>query len=240
MTEVRSVLLYIPKIDFQKVQTRIDETLDPFERNPHIAAFGQTGTGKTYLIRYGLLPLRPLARTVVFDVKGIHSRGWNGYGTPVNELPPAFFGEGTGLANAEYRLIVEPDRDDAKAQVGGAFRQILNEGHCRVVIDESKRIVDREQLGLKSGIEELIQVGREAGISLIVGAQTTALGSAALKDQPGFVFIGHVPQKARELAEIIGGGSDLMHVIRHIKNRQFLYYDPWDDGMMCLTTLEGL
>jgi hypothetical protein len=231
--------LVIPDVDFRKVQTRIDETWDPYERNPHIVAFGQTGTGKSYLIRHGILPLRPLARKLVIDVKGIHNRTWDGYGTPVSELPPAFSGDGTGLVRAEYRLIVETDKDDARTQVGAVIRQILSEGHCIVVIDESKRIVDREQLGLKSAIEELIQVGREAGISVIVGAQTTALGSAALKDQPGFVLIGHVPQKSRELAEIIGGGPELVNVIRRIKNRHFLYYDPWDDGIMGMTIMNG-
>lgn len=230
-------MLDIPTIDFRRVQTRIDNTWDPNERNPHFIVISKTGTGKSFLIRHGILPLRPLARTVVIDVKGIHNQTWRGYGTTVTELSPAFFGEGTGLARAAYRLIVEPDKNDAKAQIGKALRLILNEGHCIVVIDESKRIVDPGQLGLKSAIEELIQVGREAGISVIVGAQNTKLGSAALIDQPGYVLIGQLPHKARELAEIIGGDKELISIIRKIKNRQFLYYDAWDDGMICLTTM---
>lgn len=225
------------EIDFRKVQTRIDETWDPNEGNPHFLIPAKTGSGKSYLIRYGLLPLRPLARKVIIDVKGIHNRTWEGYGTPVTELPPEFIGGGSGLIGAEYRLVVEEDRDDAREQVDAAIRQILKEGHCIVVIDESKRIVDRQQLGLSSAIELLIQSGRESGVSVIVGAQTTSLGSAALKDQPGYVFVGKLPQKARELAEIIGGDSQTQNVIRHIVNRQFLYYDPLDERYMGLTTV---
>jgi hypothetical protein len=235
--------MVIPPVEFELIQGRIDRLCDPYARNPQIAVFGSTGSGKSHIIRYGLLPIRPLARTLVIDVKGLHSRTWDEYGTPVTELPAGFFGNGTGPTRAQYRLIVEQDRESAQIQLRQVFAQIRSEGHCRVILDESRRVTEREQLSLGSAVEDLISTGRESGITLILGAQSVAYAVPSLKDQPAAMLIGagqgKVPRYASELAQMAGYGKEIISVFQQIRQRQFLYIDTWESGIIGMTEMRG-
>jgi hypothetical protein len=217
--------LAVPVVPFGKVQGRMHRYWDPFERNPHVGIFGITGAGKSHLIRYGILPLRHWSRTVVIDVKDDRDSVWSDYGQPVAELPRAFFRSGDG---ARWRVIV--DRANAHAQLKRVFDQIRDEGHCVVVVDESRSITEREQVGLGSVVENLILEGRGIGVTLIMGAQSTAWAVSALKDQPAVLFIGQTSgeDQALALAKMAGHGRDLAHVIGRIPARQWLYRDLWD------------
>ncbi|MGI8451166.1 MAG: hypothetical protein ACR2MP_29085, partial [Streptosporangiaceae bacterium] len=161
------VPLAVPDVPFGQVQGRITRLWDPFESNPHFAVFGITGSGKSHLIRYGILPMRAYSRTVIIDVKDDRDSVWSGFGTPVTELPKAFAGTGDGPAKCRYRVVV--NRADPKPQLLRVFDQIRDEGHCLVVVDESRSITEREQIGLGSVVENLIQVGRGIGVTLIMG-----------------------------------------------------------------------
>src|SRR6266700_1025369 len=101
------VPLAVPVIPFNRVQSRISRLWDPFERNPHIAVFGTTGSGKSHLIRHGILPLRQYSRTLVIDMKDNRDSVWAGFGKPVTELEPAFFHTGNKEHPAVWRLIVD-------------------------------------------------------------------------------------------------------------------------------------
>lgn len=229
--------MIIPDVNFKLVQNRINKLWDPFERNPMIAVFGYTGSGKSYLIRHGILPIRKAARTVVIDIKSARGKTWNGYGTIVRELPKAFNGDGTGEYNqSQYRLVAYSDKDDAKSQIKRALAQIRNEGHCIIVIDDSRKVTEREQLNLGSDVEDLILTGRELGISIVLGAQSPTWAVSAIKDQPGAFFLGSVPMKAKELSEIAGRGTDLIPTLRTIKARSFVYVDTWENGIIGTTT----
>jgi hypothetical protein len=235
-----TVPLAVPAVPFGQVQGRIARLCDPFERNPHFAVFGTTGSGKSHLIRYGILPIRAHSRTVVIDVKDDRDSVWSGFGTPVTELPQAFAGTGDGPVKSRYRVIV--NRADAQAQLRRVFDQIRDEGHCLVVVDESRSITEREQIGLGSVVENLILEGRGIGITLIMGAQSTAWAVSSLKDQPAALFIGQTrgTQQAKALAEIAGHGRELAATIGRIPARQWLYADAWDGpGMLALTTPGG-
>jgi hypothetical protein len=232
-----TVPLAVPVVPFDQVQGRISRLWDPFELNPHFAVFGTTGSGKSHLIRHGILPMRAYSRTVVIDVKDDRDSVWTGFGTPVTGLPPAFCRTGEGPARAQYRLIV--DRANAQTQLRRFFDQIRNEGHCVIVVDESREVTEREQIGLGSVVENLILTGRGIGITLIMGAQSTAWAVSALKDQPAALFIGQTrgTQQAKALSEIAGGGRELAATIGQIPARQWLYADGWDGpGMLALTT----
>lgn len=228
--------LAVPEITFNRIQGRIARLWDPFERNPHIAVFGTTGSGKSHVIRYGILPLRAYSRTVVIDVKDDRDSVWSGFGTPVDELPQAFVGTGDGPAKSRYRLIV--NRADAQRQLRRAFDQLRDEGHCIVVVDESRSITEREQVGLGSIVENLILEGRGLGITLIMGAQSVAWAVSALKDQPACLLIGQtVGQKqALELAKMAGYGQDLAQVIARIPARRWLYRDLWEGAPILALT----
>lgn len=224
--------LPVPLVPFGRIQGRMSRLWDPFERNPHVAVFGITGSGKSYLIRYGILPLRAYSRTVVIDVKDDRDSVWSGWGTPVAELPQAFRGQ--------YRVIV--NRANAQPQLRRTFDQLRNEGHCLIVVDESRSITEREQVGLGSVVENLITEGRGIGITMIMGAQSTAWAVASLKDQPAALFIGQTRgiEQPKTLAGIAGHGRELAATIGRIPARQWLYTDAWEGpGMLALTTPPG-
>jgi hypothetical protein len=211
---------------------------DPFERNPHIAVFGISGSGKSWLIRYGILPLRAYTRTVLIDVKDDRDSTWEGYGHPVTELPAAFFKTGNGDSErpCTWRVIV--DRSNAQAQLRRIFDQIRNEGHCLLVIDESRSITEREQMGLGSVVENLILEGRGLGITVIMGAQSSAWAVASLKDQAACLLIGQTSDQdqALKLAKIAGYGRNLSPVIEQIPARQWLYRDKWEGASILALT----
>lgn len=211
---------------------------DPSQRNPHVAVFGVSGAGKSHLIRYGLLPIRQDSRTVIIDAKSDRDSVWTGCGVPVDELPRAFHGAGDGERSARYRLVL--DRSDPKRQIRRALEQIRDEGHCLVIVDESRSITEREQLGLGSLVENLILEGRGLGITMILGAQSTAWAVSALKDQPTTVFVGLTGSmaQARELAGIVGYGRELAPTIKTIPGRTWLYSDRWEgDPLLGMTQL---
>ena len=232
--------LAVPPVPFGRIQGRMSRLWDPFERNPHIGVFGITGSGKTHLIRHGILPLREYSRTVVIDVKDDRDSVWSGWGQPVAELPPAFFRSGD---RARWRVVV--DRRNAQAQLRRVFDQVRDEGHCVVVVDESRSITEREQVGLGSVVENLILEGRGIGVTLIMGAQSTAWAVSALKDQPAALFIGQTSgqDQALALAKMAGGDFDAARIrelaltIGRVESRQWLYRDKWEGPVMLgLTT----
>lgn len=218
----------VPNVPFGQVQGRMARLWDPFERNPHIAVFGTTGSGKTHLIRYGILPLRAYSRTVVIDVKDDRDSVWSGFGKTVTELPRAFSVTGESEHAARWRLVV--DRRNAQAQLRRVFGQIRDEGHCVVVIDESRSITEREQTGLGSVVENLILEGRGLGVTMIMGAQSTAWAVPSLRDQPAALFIGQTAgqDQPKALAGLAGYGRELAEVISRIPARTWLYRDLWD------------
>ena len=220
-----TIPLAVPLVPFGRIQGRMSRLWDPFERNPHIGVYGITGSGKSYLIRYGILPLRQYSRTVVIDMKDDRDSVWSGFGAPVTELPPAFFESGDF---SRWRIVV--DRRNAQAQLRRVFDQIRDEGHCVVVVDESRSITEREQVGLGSVVENLILEGRGLGITLIMGAQSTAWAVSALKDQPAVMLVGQTSgqDQALALAKIAGYGRDLAATIGRIPARQWLYRDLWE------------
>lgn len=230
--------LIVPTIPFPTVQNRMRRLWDPFQRNSHIAVFGVSGAGKSHLIRYGILPVRQYSRQVIIDMKADRDSVWEGCGTPVYELPKAFADTGDGTVSSRYRLIV--DRSNPQRQIKTALQQIKDEGHCVVVIDESRSVTEREQLGLGSLVENLILEGRGLGISIVIGAQSTAWAVSSLKDQPTTFFIGLTGgmTQAAELAKITGFGKELAPVINRIPGRQWLYGDRWeDDRILAMTSL---
>jgi hypothetical protein len=219
--------LAVPSVSFGQIQGRMARLWDPFERNPHVAVFGITGSGKSYLIRRGILPLRRDSRIVVIDVKDDRDSVWTGFGKPVTELPPAFFLTDDREYPAVWRVIV--DRRNAQAQLRRIFDQIRDEGHCVVVVDESRSITEREQVGLGSVVENLITEGRGLGVTMIMGAQSTAWAVASLKDQPAVMFIGQsAGDQPLALAKMAGYGRELAQVIGRIPAREWLYRDLWD------------
>jgi hypothetical protein len=79
-------------------------------------------------------------------------------------------------------------------------------------------------------VENLILEGRGIGVTLIMGAQSTAWAVSALKDQPAVMFVGQASgiDQAMALAKLAGYGRELAVVIGDIPARRFLYRDKWE------------
>jgi len=227
-----TIPLAVPLIPFSRVQGRMIRLWDPFRRNSHIVVYGFTGSGKSHLIRYGILPLRRYSRTVVIDMKDDRDSTWSGFGTPVAELPPMFFDSGDF---SRWRIIV--DRSNPQSQLRRVLDQIRTEGHCVVVLDETRSVTEREQAGLGSVVENLITEGRGLGVSMIMGAQSLAWATSALKDQPATMFVGQLGgEQPLAVAKLIGHGRELAATIRGLPEHRFLYHDRWPGGPMLALT----
>jgi hypothetical protein len=226
----------VPLVQFSRIQGRVNRLWDPFERNAFMVAVGITGSGKSHLIRHGILPLRAYSRTVVIDVKEDRDSVWTGYGKPVTELGPAFFRTGDSEHPAVWRVIV--DHSSAQAQLRRIFDQIRSEGHCVLVMDESRSITEREQTGLGSVVENLITESRGLGVSMIMGAQSSAWAVSAFKDQAACLWIGQTSgqDQALALAKMAGYGRGLAPVIEQIPARRWLYRDKWEGASILALT----
>lgn len=219
----------VPTVPFEVIQGRMARLWDPFERNPQVAVYGFTGAGKSYLIRYGILPLRKFSRIVLFDVKGdTGDNPWTGWGTPADELAPEFTGH--------VRLIVR--RADMKRQIRAALDLIREEGHCVVVIDDMRSVTEREQAGQASMVDNLATEGRGMGITMVMGTQSTAYAVPSMKDQPAAFFIGQMRNldQAKNLADITGHGRALIPAINHVPSRSFIYGDAWGSSPILAQT----
>lgn len=229
MTAVSEIL--VPDVPIAQIQGRMNRLWDPFARNSFIALVGVQGSGKSYLIRNAILPLCSRERIVVIDVKDGRDSAWYGFGKPATELEPAFFvsGDDDDDYPCAWRVLV--DRKNAQAQLRKVFDQIRSEGHCVLVMDDSRSITEREQVGLGSTVENMITDGRALGISVIMGAQSSAWAVSAFKDQSGCLMIGQTrgQDQALALAKMAGYGRDLSPVINRIPAQRWLYSDQWED-----------
>lgn len=230
--------LSVPRVPFDRVAARLDHFWDPSVRNVTQVLVGPTGSGKSHLIRYGLLPVRPNERVVILDSKGGNGDHiWHGW-QATSELQRGFGKdrEGSGPNGLHFRFVVEPS--SAKQQVRAFLRQILTEGHCVVIIDEARSVSDGEQIGARSDLERLILEGRSAGVSVILGSQDIAYLPPAVRSQPATLWLGRQRnlKMARVLADLSGYGRELIEAIATIPPRSWLYTDSHEsDPILALT-----
>jgi hypothetical protein len=219
----------IPRIPITSVQARIDRFWNPAERGVHHVLIGPSGSGKSYLIRHGILPVRPHARVVVIDTKGGTDPVWNGY-TPVAELPAAFGSErdGGGPHGLLYRLVVDPA--DARRQVRRALDQVRTEAHAVLVVDDLRSVVEGEQIGARSALERVILETRSSGVTALLGSQDASWLPTSVKSQPAVLWIARQRnlKVARELADLSGWGKGLAGPITQIPPRSWIVTDAWD------------
>src|ERR1700732_1552894 len=95
----------IDVIPITDVMKRVAKFGNPFLWNPHHGLLGPSRSGKSYLIRHGIISAWPDDRIVVIDVKPGGERTWNGWGNDVLTLPSGF-GRGSN-DRAHYRIMVQ-------------------------------------------------------------------------------------------------------------------------------------
>lgn len=228
----------IPNVPFDKVARRIARYWNPDEYNPHKGILAPTGGGKSYLIRYGLLPIVPRARVVLIDVKPGGEKTWRGWGNDVTEIHPKFGLGPDGTAN--YRIMLQPG-SEGKAQVKRVLNIVATEGNTVLIMDDSRKITAHAPaLGYANDVDALITDGRSIGITVILGAGTTTWSVGGLREQCGSYFLGmtNSARQRKEFADISGLPSEARSALDTLKPRQFLYCDRFgDDVCLAITSL---
>lgn len=228
----------IPYVPFEALSNRIKYYWNPLEYNPHKGLFAPTRSGKSYLIRHGLLSIVPNSRTVLIDVKPGGEPTWHGWGNQVEELKHGFARGSDGTYN--YRVMLKPNRDEGKEQVQRILDMILAEGETILVMDDSRKITAHTpQLGMSNHVDELITDGAGIGISVILAANSTTWATPTLRDGCGIYFMGHATNEEQRAAysKVIGLPKQYQPALSSLGRRQFLYSDQYDGELrLAITT----
>jgi len=218
----------IPRLPWEVVEARMDRYWRP-DTAPHVAVFAATRAGKTHLITHHLLPLCAGDRVLIIDVKG-DDGAWDGYGKPVSGLTPAFGrdAEGGGPIGMWFRLIVNlKDIAAARRTVKRALEQVEAEGHCIVIIDESRTVCDPKYLNCMSEVESILMRGGSRNLSLVIAAQSIGYAPVSVKDQASFILVGHTidAERQKRLLDVLGMPRSALPALQGIQQRSWLYVD---------------
>lgn len=230
----------IPSLDFASVANRLRRYWIPSEYNPHIGLIGSSRSGKSYLIRHGILPIADGARIVVIDVKPGGSRTWAGWGDTETRIEKGFFLNADG--NAHYRMILRPG-DTSKTEIRRVLNLIANEGDCIVVIDDVPRITaNTPNLGLSGEVNQLVTLGAESNITVILGGNSQVDTPSSLRNQCGRYFYGHMQNQEtiKKVSGYINLPMECITAISSLHDHRFLYADQYSDEMaLAITRLEA-
>ena len=206
------------------------------ELAPHHSIMGQNGSGKSYLIVHGLLPLCVDDKVLIIDNKGddpvLNASG----AKPVKKLPKNIrritFDDGKPKA-AWYRLVVSDNLAQAQDQVGNALGQVYKEGEWVVVLDETRAISDPKSpgLGLQPELDRLWLRGRSRRIPVIASTQAPRWVPSSFYDQCQFAWCSRI-RDDRAHVRIQEIGSMTKAYIPHIaaiRKRRWLYMDDEED-----------
>jgi hypothetical protein len=222
----------IGNVEFSKIAARIANHLNPFDYNTHHSFRAITRSGKSHLIRYGILPLMGMSRIVVIDIKPGGSRVWNDYGNDVTELKSGF-GKGPD-GTPHYRLLAH-----SREQTEQFLRMISNDGSCVIVFDDSRRITaNKPDFGLGSYVDELMTIGGEIGITIIICANSTVWSTSGLRDQCSTNWIGQMPNEDERNAFIKQAGlpKTILPILGTLPPHQFVYSDRHDGKLKLAIT----
>jgi hypothetical protein len=147
-----------------------DPNSPPFAWNvgEHVSIIGDTGTGKSYVLARGLLPLREYV--VVFLTKRDErdTKLWKDAGYH-------FIREAKGIDDTRYsRFVLQPKYEKQAIEGYRLLERVYRQGRWTVVIDE---FLLAERLGLREQIERLFTQGRSDKVSVVVGQQRPVVTS---------------------------------------------------------------
>ncbi len=179
----------------------------------HVAAVGDTGTGKTFLISK-LVALRNYV--IVFRSK------------PDDIRFPGFKIARTARAMSdmyETRILLAPKYEHQMREGYAMLERVWKEGGWTVVIDELWYVEKRLRLGQM--VERLLTQGRSKDISVIVGMQRPAQISRFAISQTTHLFSFRV--EGRDLMTIKESTTPrIVEPIRTLAGHQFVYYNRKD------------
>lgn len=208
------------------------------EETGHISIIGLTGSGKSYLVRHGILPLVKWDRVLILDMKG-DDRTLRGLGKPVKQLPTwqrslrQMIMQDEPMGNW-YRLKVFDNIDHAQLQVHEALSRIWREGEWILVVDEVRALIDTPSngwgLNMGNWWNRIMMRGRSRGIGVINNTQEPAWVKSLFYTQASFTAIGKIEDvRAHKRIGEIGAHPGMIPHLPTIKNRRFLFTDNLED-----------
>jgi hypothetical protein len=244
--------LVAPEVIAGRLQRRV---LGSLSDNPHIGVIGPSRSGKDHFVRFVILGLaKPLAKTVVFDVKPFHARGpkcapdcsqrgdatWCGWGTDV--------GEGCQLERMpehpgpkRYRVLVPGGYDAGRAAVvsligdGDQLGQLAAVREVMIVLSDAGRLTEpkaRGGLALGGPLSRLMSEGASTAVPVVACSTSDKWAESSIKDQTPTKLIGGITGKqARDnVANLAGLPSYARPALDSLPARHFVYCDHADGG----------
>jgi hypothetical protein len=226
----------------------------------HCSIFAPTDSGKTHLIRRGLLPLfqrypvlwvlyKPRDATIGGMGRKVRSfPTWDQrvrYSTrPVDspkwESDPEWF----VLMLPGFRWTASSKHENAswvraRKLAGEAIDRAFREGGWVLVIDEVRAFSDAEppSLALSAVLENSWQRGRSQPLTIIAATQAPSKAPYSMYDQPRHVYLGRTLDVGRfQRISEIGGNTELIkQILPTLEAREFLYVDRRNNVMMIVT-----
>lgn len=180
----------------------------PWKIGEHIAAVGDTGTGKTYLVSE---LLRARKYVVVFRTK------------PDDIKFPGFKKVRKAEAMDDVyasRLLLTPAYERQSWEGWHALERVWRQGNWTVVIDE---LWYAEKIGLKEPIERLLTQGRSKGISVVIGMQRPAQISRFAISQCTHLFTFRVDGRDADTIKL-ATTPRIIPAIESLQGHDFAYY----------------
>jgi hypothetical protein len=211
-----------------------------WEVGMHVSIVTKTNGGKSFLVRYGLLPIWLDYRSLVFDAKNDRKDTLYGLGKEVHSYPADETEEG-GPDTPDwriYRLIVPPFEFDptkrdteglkkARLVAGRALDRAYHVGGWLVVLDETRPFVDPQTaygLGLRGVVENVWQRGRTREVTLVACTQEPTWMPSSFYSQPALIYIGAEVDVENEHVKYLGNGARemLRAVVPSLEQNEFL------------------
>lgn len=214
-----------------------------WQRGQHVAIMAPTGTGKSYLVSHGLLPMWDHSLTI--DPKPsdpdnlAHARWLGAKLTPTYPQPHLGHLWGKDPYPDKHYWINPPFgalQSNLDAALDGVWQSAKNGKGWVVYIDEIKLICARRPDGhdLAHHVTRMLRYGRARGITVIGGTQSPRYlgpGMSDFMDQPRYVFLGKTKDAAvvERYAEISGLGRKLgMAVVPKLGKHSWWLIGPDD------------
>lgn len=222
----------VPRETWKATRAYVSQQWQP-DSNPHHCVIAQTRSGKSTMIRRGILPMVPRDRVLILDSKGGRDQTWAGCGKSVRAFPSKLRRQlvDDRAGAFWYRLVIPSNTAEARKVVGDALNRVEAEGEWVVVFDEARHITDPPAnairgvgLGLRGHYEALMMRGGALGVMCISGTQSPRWVPSSFYSQASFAWIGHLRDEAahKRCLEIGGMTKSLLPVIATVPRYEFL------------------
>lgn len=187
----------------------------PFAWRPgeHVAVIGDTGTGKTFLIARGLLPMRTYVVVLKLKSDDHEETKWRGF----HRIRKA-----RGMDNERYdRFLLDPVYREQAVEGWRMAERVWHQKGWTVVFDEEWLA---EKIGLTEQIERLLTQTRSMFVSVVCGFQRPVGNTRFAISQATHVFCFRVEGRdAKTVAEATT--PRILPVLESLQGREFAYYN---------------